>query len=579
MPLKGTKKILLFSIFILFFLFVNNSYASTYQDSWILWNLLFSIFDLISSIWYLLPIIAWKLLTNDLLYWVSIWLDSLLWDIWNFSRSIANFLIGFLFIYFIFKFITTSNDASLIKTNLPKIAFWSIIINSSWFIIAVLIDISTIFIAWFWSLPLSFYWSNEWNIGSKTKIAIPTNINFDSTKCDESNNSCFNWKYSVYATWDNNMTLNDFQTYQAYISWPLFFMWSNILWLNDSSTILENAYNMNSNQIKHSWESIKAIVKIIIMLLFTIPILILIVVNIVRVFWIWIYIWFSPLIFLDQIFWWKVASKQKAFWFKNMIWLIFQPALVVLAFSVSFIFITALYDTLIESWETGYTNSVKEVFLLDQAWKWIVSMDFWDFQDSNNKTEFIWWFFSYLIISILVIILLWTMIRLSFKANEVTSSISESAFNFTQDITKTVKFIPTPYGAQSIWSMEKLWWNVQSLPTHIYGKQAQELADTFWTKPDITNYQDIVTKLKSDNSNYIFEWYKQAIEELKLYENDTGIVNNRSWAKSIIEAIEGQINNNSWLNSIKNDLAGASSASEKLDIIFRNQDTIKDRFN
>ena len=138
MDLKKIKKILTFSSILIFFLFLNISYASNQgQGTSVFWNLLVSIFDLISSIWYVLPIIAWKLLTNDLLYWVSIHLDTLLWNIWNFSRSMANFLIWFLFIYFIFKFITSEKDVSLIKTNLPKIAFWAIIINASWFIIAV----------------------------------------------------------------------------------------------------------------------------------------------------------------------------------------------------------------------------------------------------------------------------------------------------------------------------------------------------------------------------------------------------------------------------------------------------------
>ena len=576
MNLKKIKKILTFSSILIFFLFLNVSYANSQgQGTAVFWNLLVSIFDLISSIWYVLPIIAWKLLTNDLLYWVSLHLDTLLWNIWNFSRSIANFLIWFLFIYFIFKFITSEKDVSLIKTNLPKIAFWSIIINASWFIIAVLIDISTVLIAWFGSLSLNFS-----SLNKTTKIAVPTNITFDSTKCSTKNNACFNWSYSIVATWDNKLTLDKLQSYETYISWPLFFMWSNILGINISKeNLLNKAYDVNSREFKHNWTAITAIIQIIIILLFTIPIIVLIVVNVVRVFWIWIYIWFSPLIFLDQIFWWKVASKEKAFWFKNMIWLIFQPALVVLAFSISSIFITVLYSTLVKAkvWKTDYTNNVKKVFLLDKSANWIVDIEwFWKIQDASSKTEFIWWFFSYLIVSILIIILLWTLIRLSFKATEVTSSISKSMFDFSTELMKTAKFIPTPYAAQSIWSMKYLWQNVNRLPSNLFGKQADKLAEKFKITPDImkTKADNIINNINSSNSKSKREWFKIAMEKLEVFKDKW--IDTKKNAKELINAIEKSIIPTIiHKTSIEEKLNKAQTYEDKLNILLKNQTTIE----
>ena len=572
MNFKKIKRILTLSAFLIFFLFLNISYATGQtQESAIFWNLLVGLFDLIGSIWYILPIIAWKLLTNDLLYWTSLHLDALLWNIWNFSRSIANFLIWFLFIYFIFKFITSEKDASLIKTNLPKIAFWSIIINASWFVIAVLIDISTILIAWFGSLPLNFY-----NINKNTKIAVPTNIKFDSTKCSTKNNNCFNWSYSIVATWDNNLTLDKLQSYETYISWPLFFMWANILGITTSKEkLLNNAYDVNSKEFKHNWAAVKAIIQIIIILLFTIPIIVLIAVNVVRIFWIWIYIWFSPLIFLDQIFWWKVASKQKAFWFKNMMWLIFQPALVVLAFSISFIFIVALYQSLVDSQTSKYTDNVKKVFLLDKSENWIVDIEwFWKIQDASSTTEFIWWFFSYLIVSILIIILLWTLIRLSFKATEVTSSISESMFNFSTDFMKTVNFMPTPYGAQSIWSMKYLWQNVGRLPSNLANKQADKLAEKFNITPDIAQNQtdDIITNFNYDKTKK--EWFEKAIKKLEVFKGKSTI-DGRENAKKLIDAIETNIIPEIHNVTIKESFKNAKTYEKKLDILLKNQTKIE----
>jgi len=575
---KITKYVIL-SMFLTFFLFYNFSYATENQTEWTatFTYVLVSLFDLISSIWYILPIIAWKLLTNDLLYWNSLHLDVLLWNIWNFSRSLANFLIGFLFIYFIFKFIVASKDASLIKTNLPKIAFWAIVINASWFIIGILIDISTILIAWFGSLPLAFS-----DLGSGTKVAIPKNITFDSTKCHMKNNGCFNWSFSIIATWDNDINLNQLQSYETYISWPLFFMWANILGINTSKEhILNNAYDVNSLQFKHNWAAIKAIIQIILILFFTIPIIVLIVVNVIRVFWVWIYIWFSPLIFLDQIFWWKIANQQKAFSFKNMIWLILQPAIVILVFSISVIFIYSIYWSLVDKKvfntqenSKKYEENVKKVFLLDNSTNSIVYLTwFWQIQDTSNKTEYIWWFFSYLIVSIIVIIFLWTLIKMSFKATEITSSISGYMFQFSENLMKTIDFIPTPLGVQSIWSFTKLWNRVSSLHTNISSKQSEKLANIFWTIPDIgsVKVKQISENLWSNQSKLKLEWFNQALQELQTFKNKQ-IVNNRENAKKIIDVIISKLPDNF---SIKDELNKEKDYEEKLNIILWKQNEIK----
>lgn len=582
MNFNRIKKILVFLFFSIFFLSISNSYAVS-ETGWsaVFSDILVTIFDLIASIWYVLPIIAWKLLTNDLLYWISMHLDALLWHIWNFSRSLANFLIGFMFVYFIFKFISFEKDASLIKTNLPKIAFWAIIINASWFIIAVLIDVSTVLIAWFWALPLSVS-----NLNSKTKVAIPKHITFDTRKCDTKNEPwCFNWSYIITSTWDNNMSLDNLQSYEASISWPLFFIWTNILGITTSKQkLLDQAYDNNKKEFRHDWTAIKAIIQIIIILLFTVPLIVLIIVNIVRIFRVWIYIWFSPLIFLDQIFWWKVAaSKEKAFWFRNMIWLIFQPALVVLAFSISFIFITALYSSLTRNWKTfkdakvagDYTKNVKKIFLMDDSENWIANIKwFWEAQDSSSKTEFIWWFFSYLIVSIIVIILLWTLIKLSFKASEVTSSISDSAFTFTEGLIKTANFIPTPMGMQSIWSIQKLWENVSRLPTSIASKQASSLTQMFWTVTDVedSKVNSIITKLWITGKKW--EWFKEAMNELSKFRNKN-VVSSKANAKKLIDEIWKNIIKHLHPNlSVVTEFKSAQTYEKKLEVLLKNQNDI-----
>ena len=262
-----------------------------------------------------------------------------------------------------------------------------------------------------------------------------------------------------------------------------------------------------------------------------------------------------------------------------MIWLIFQPALVVLAFSISVIFITALYSTLVRAkvWKTDYTNNVKKVFLLDKSANWIVDIQwFWKIQDASSKTEFIWWFFSYLIVSILIIILLWTLIRLSFKATEVTSSISKSMFDFSTDLMKTAKFIPTPYGTQSIWSMKKLWGAVKALPSSLTGIQSTKLAEKFWTVADIAKNKadDVIKNINSSDKKSKKEWFQTAIGKLEVFK-DKWLIDNKENAKKMIDSIQTNIIPEIHNVTIKEAFKNAKTYEEKLNILLKNQTTIE----
>lgn len=66
---------------------------------------LFYIGDIASWIWIILGNIAGKLMTNTLVYGEFMGLDSFLWKTWQITRTFANYAIGFLFGYSIFKYI------------------------------------------------------------------------------------------------------------------------------------------------------------------------------------------------------------------------------------------------------------------------------------------------------------------------------------------------------------------------------------------------------------------------------------------------------------------------------------------
>lgn len=123
-----------------------NEWAETYS---FLYN---TIYILI----YPVLILAWKLVDNSLVYWEVFWFDAVLWNLWNIVKNLANFTLWFIFLFYIFKYLLSQGDK---KNDPKKIIIKSLIawiwIQASWFIMASLIDLSTILTYSVWWLPIS----------------------------------------------------------------------------------------------------------------------------------------------------------------------------------------------------------------------------------------------------------------------------------------------------------------------------------------------------------------------------------------------------------------------------------------
>ena len=102
---------------------------------------------------YPLLLLAWKLVDNSLVYWEVFWFDAVLWQLWNFVKNLANFALWFFFLYKIFKYLINN------KENIKETLIWALVawvwIQASWFIMAALIDVSTILAYGVWWLPIS----------------------------------------------------------------------------------------------------------------------------------------------------------------------------------------------------------------------------------------------------------------------------------------------------------------------------------------------------------------------------------------------------------------------------------------
>jgi len=100
--------------------------------------------------------LAGLFLDNSLVYGETFGFDGLLWNLRNIVKNISNFGLGVLLLWNIGKTIRNGDAQSTFSVNTlkgPLIA--GILIQMSWFLMATLIDISTIATYGIWGLPLS----------------------------------------------------------------------------------------------------------------------------------------------------------------------------------------------------------------------------------------------------------------------------------------------------------------------------------------------------------------------------------------------------------------------------------------
>jgi len=129
---------------------------------------------------YPMMFLAGKLVDNSLVYWEMFKFDIVLWNLWNMIRNLANYWLGFIFIYYIFWYIITKDKNKNPKWIIIRSLIAGVWIQASWFLMAVLIDISTIMIYWIWGLPLSILWWSGWSGEDTDSYVMKTIISVDA---------------------------------------------------------------------------------------------------------------------------------------------------------------------------------------------------------------------------------------------------------------------------------------------------------------------------------------------------------------------------------------------------------------
>lgn len=136
------------------------------------WTFMDIVLKIIYMIIWPMLFLAGIALDNSMIYGSFFHMDAPLWSFWNITKNFANFALGFMVLFAILKSILSSigsdkgssarNPMEIIKKTLIA----GILIQASWFIIAVLIDISTIATYAVWGLPMALL--NDTKIWSGT---------------------------------------------------------------------------------------------------------------------------------------------------------------------------------------------------------------------------------------------------------------------------------------------------------------------------------------------------------------------------------------------------------------------------
>lgn len=188
--------------------------ADTGTSGWLNTMSLRQILNLLLKIIYIflwpLLVLAGLSLDNTLVYASIFHMDAPLWKFWNMMKNFANFALWFMVLFAIIKSILTNSWEWSLKDEksplgiIKKTLIAGILIQASWFLMAVLVDVSTIAtyaVGW---LPLSILKNDD--IGKMQIITVNSSINLDKFDIISAGGQWFDVWYTIkYKYWSKGV--------------------------------------------------------------------------------------------------------------------------------------------------------------------------------------------------------------------------------------------------------------------------------------------------------------------------------------------------------------------------------------
>lgn len=501
--------------------------------------------------WVVLANLAGKLMTNEFIYGSFMNLDVYLWKLWNLSKNIANFFLGFYFLYMILASFFNDKGATGVIGKVKDFLLAGIGIQVSWFLLAVLIDLATIAAAAVGSLPGIIIDGNE---GLQTTISQLTSNPTTYTLDPFNEKSPQTSQPRTDAVTDNKAIYDSIMPSANSLAGPLVFLGASIFKFQDFSFL-------SGDQKACGNISLVTIVNFVILILFLLPLLILVVVNAMRIFYLWLFIAFSPLVILVYVFWFEKATWIKDFNLKEAINLIFQPVIMIWAMSLILILVLSLFqlmwkttgnasNNIIDLWSASLSsNNGVSTFSIPN-----ISTITLDGEIFNTGYRTIGGFFGDMFMYGFILILLWLLVGAITGTSELTKKVAEGISSTAKWLAASIPLIPIAGKGMNFRQL-------QNLP--------QEALDGYKTKyQGVTSqydqklYDAIGIKKPSDLEKYTqkgvpWEKFKEGID-LSI----SNIVNNMSyidvWAK----------NNKDWKDQeIANEIIKSKEEKQKISLI------------
>lgn len=464
------KSIKIWSVFLIFGLFfVSQTYAANeLLDETTKYMQI--IMSLLSWVWIVLANLAGALMTNNILYWSFLHLDASLWALWNIMKNFANFALWFFVLFAIVRNIVSSPSSKDAGERKPikviqKTLIAGVLIQSSWFLMWALVDLSTIMTSAIGSFPSQFIvWNSEFRwatenlagmLAKNNKIVFKPWADGDDLVDFETNTGNIQDEDDIKAMLDT--ILPDHNS----VSGPLMFLWISVFWFNEHEAFW-TAGDHNS-AITDWWDLFLSIwLSGAILVFFTVMMFFIFLFNLFRLIILWIIIPLLPIIILLKVF--KLADKLWGSWkgldlwklmdIKTILKLIFKPVLLVWALSLILVVLVLIKNII-----AG--NKEHNIQFEDQWNIQIVSQKEWstDLYTSTMKSDWIFDFsmtgvkdtFADIIVYLFGLFLLFLLVKFSVQLDTWISFIDNALNNTFKSLENTLKTLPIV----PIW-----WWAV-----------------------------------------------------------------------------------------------------------------------
>ena len=208
---------------------------------------------------YPILVLAGALVNNSMVYAEVFSFDVVLWQFWNVVRNLANYALWFLFVFKIFQFLIGGQKAGDLGKLLTSTLIAWIWIQASWFLLAVLIDISNVLTYSLGWLPIHILWtqSDAWDDGDFwNPYVLQTVISVDLDDADSVYVYLSNTSTGASQWWNHFIAECETFTLKWSWKWENFIVAPKIVYYYDGKS-----YHETEQLLCHVWDDVYRLAK------------------------------------------------------------------------------------------------------------------------------------------------------------------------------------------------------------------------------------------------------------------------------------------------------------------------------